>query len=127
MPFAAARSHEPNPQTEKLLQRRTDKINEILPFFVLETGWPRLYARDMPAVPVPALRLPPDSVERPIRAEWEALVVESIEEGLDADFDPIEETREILSDPVWIEGLEEAERDLQAGDVVAMSEVWRDE
>ena len=47
--------------------------------------------------------------------EWDSVFSEDLDKGFNNDFDPARETREILDDPVWVELLEEAERDLAAG------------
>ena len=52
--------------------------------------------------------------------EWNSVLVECLEQGFSTDFDPAEETKEILGDPVWLELLEEAESDLAAGKGVPM-------
>ena len=56
-----------------------------------------------------------DSADGLTNTEWDAVFSYGLKHGFDSDFDPARETREILDDPVWVELLEEAERDFAAG------------
>ena len=65
----------------------------------------------MASTPVPS----GDTTDRLTNAEWDSVFGRCL-----GDFDPAEETEEILEDPVWVELLEEAERDMADGKGVPM-------
>ena len=62
----------------------------------------------------------PSSPDRLTGADWDSVLSDCLEHGFVTDFDPAEETEEILKDPVWLDLPEEAERDMAAGKGVPM-------
>ena len=70
----------------------------------------------MASTPAPS----PGSPARLTGADWDSVLSDCLEHGFVTDFDPAEETEEILNDPVWLDLLEEAERDMAAGKDVPM-------
>ena len=70
----------------------------------------------MASTPAPS----PGSPDRLTRADWDTVLSDCLEQGFVTDFDPAEETEEILNDPVWLDLLEEAERDMASGKGVPM-------
>ena len=70
----------------------------------------------MASTPAPSGNTP----DRLTNAEWESVFGHCLEQGFVGNFGPAEETEEILEDPVWVELLEEAERDMASGKGVPM-------